>query len=65
MAVCTNEFSPLNQEKLHNNNYLIKICIIMITKFYENCCSNSIKTYRRRIKFCFRSALIYFNPKEQ
>lgn len=40
MVDCANEFSPLSQEKLHNNNYLIKICIIMVTKSQENCCSN-------------------------
>lgn len=41
MADYADEFSPLSQEKLHNNNYLIKSHIIMITEFQENCCSNS------------------------
>lgn len=41
MADYANEFPPLSQEKLHNNNYLIKSHIIMITEFQENCCSNS------------------------
>ena len=65
MVDCSNEFSPLSWEKLHNNNYLIKICIIMITKFQENCCTNNVTTYLRPIKLCFFSTLIYFNLKEQ
>lgn len=57
------DFPPLGK-KLHSNNYLIKICIIMITKFQENCCSNSITTYLRPISLYFLSDLIYFNSKE-